>query len=355
MGQQAKQASVINLQEAYGNAGGVGGFANDTVDSFENENNVTQDRDKMVELMINERNSFNNSSIDFIQMQKRIAIENSFENQNKRQIRMFNESSDNEILNNTTDQIKPQSIKIVNQSNTTNQYQQQLHPQQKSLSYGNLSGQQSTSTHNLHITSPILSNQSTNGANNNQMKSKQIPSMKNTYHQSENSNQENNNNTHSMSASMKNLKIQQNQYMNPQSNGVSNGDNSGGDNDSGISSMSSETAAAMSSALNSNLAAQNSFNYIHKPIIMGQMNQQGRGCIIQNNNSPQNNHQIFTNGNVGQNGQQYLNNGPQQNQYFSSRQVYQTNNHNGSSANISMNQNTSTNSVQAKTVLETLV
>lgn len=158
-----------------------------------------------------------------------------------------------------------------------------------------------------------------------------------------------------MSASMKNLKIQQNQYMNPQSNGVSNGDNSGGDNDSGISSMSSETAAAMSSALNSNLAAQNSFNYIHKPIIMGQMNQQGRGCIIQNNNSPQNNHQIFTNGNVGQNGQQYLNNGPQQNQYFSSRQVYQTNNHNGSSANISMNQNTSTNSVQAKTVLETLV
>lgn len=57
---------------------------NETIDSFENGNtnnnelNMTHDRERMVELIINERNSFNNSNIDFMQQQqqKQLTMEN---------------------------------------------------------------------------------------------------------------------------------------------------------------------------------------------------------------------------------------------------------------------------------------
>lgn len=57
---------------------------NETIDSFENGNNnneanLTHDRERMVELIINERNSFNNSNIDFMQQQqKQLTMENAF-------------------------------------------------------------------------------------------------------------------------------------------------------------------------------------------------------------------------------------------------------------------------------------
>jgi hypothetical protein len=266
----------------------------------------------------------------------------SSESQTKRQIRLFNET-------NAAEETRPQSLKIVNQmahQYATNdsgqlqqhyyhqQQQQQLHSQQKSLSYGNLSGQQTNSTHNLYTTSPANSPQ--NNASSSSLKRSQVPGAKGTYNQEHDHNQ-----GHALTANMKNLKLAQNhQFMNSQSNGSgtsnnsnSNGDHSGGDNDSGISSMSSETAAAMTSALNSTLAAQNSFSYIQKPIIMGQ----------------QQRHQMFNS-----NSQQLQYNGQQ---YFSTnRQIYQTNGHSASSANISIhaqsNSNVGTNS---KAVLETLV
>jgi len=338
----SKNNSFVNLQqENILNLTG-GGLPNETIDSFENENNCTQDR---VELIINERNSFNSSNIDFIQIQqqKRIAMENSnqIDSQTKRQIRMFNECNTGEeiMINNAVEQIKPQSIKIVNQISQqypTNEnghyYQQQLNSHQKSLSYGNLTGNQPI---NLYNTSQINSHQNNNNNNNgnSSLKRCQILSTKGTYNQDHDVNH-----GHTLNANMKNLKLTQNhQFINSQSNGSnnsnSNGDHSGGDNDSGISSMSSETAAAMTSALNSTLAAQNSFNYIQKPIIMGQQQQQR--------------HQMFNNQQPQYNGQQY---------YSSNRQIYQTNGHSASSTNISIHtQNNSNVSSQSKAVLETLV
>jgi len=75
-GGNSRNNSAVNLQQESMLNVTAGGLANETVDSFENENNCTQDR---VELMINERNSFNSSNIDFIQIQqqKRIAMDNS--------------------------------------------------------------------------------------------------------------------------------------------------------------------------------------------------------------------------------------------------------------------------------------
>lgn len=338
--------SVMNL------TGGGGGLPmNETVDSFgdNNENNCTQER---VELIINERNSFNSSNIDFIQIQqqKRIAMENTLENQTKRQIRIFNELNDAQVPTNTNDQTKqPHSLKILNQTNQyiTNNGQHQLQSQHKSLSYGNLAGVHSTSTHNLYPTSPVNSPQN----NTNTSSLKKCQTGNNGGNHPYNNNQDHElNHSHSINSSMKNLvkmpqqrrdqlpiSVPQNQFINVNgSNSNSNGDHSGGDNDSGISSMSSETAAAM----NSNLAAGNSFNFIQKPIIMGQ---QAQRCLILNGQGQQS-HQVYN---------QHQQGGytSQQGQYFvGNRQIYgQNGNGNGNNNN---NQNLSVNS---KTVLETLV
>lgn len=346
------------------------GVQNDTVNSFENncnENNncSTVDREKMVELIINERNSFNNSNIDFIQLQqqKRIAMENALENHTKRQMRMFNESN----LEDNVDLIKasnPNSIKIVNQSiygPSTNQ--SSLQTQQKSHSYSNLSNQNnsnhsSNSTHNLNqiINSPPQQQSMTQMCNiQNKTLNHSLNSNKSIVFNNNNSNNTKSNN-HSMTTSMKNLKIQNNgnngHLMGPQNNNgnIVNGDHSGGDNDSGISSMSSETAAAITSALNSNLNIvnnnnNNSFNYVQKPIIMSQINRQNNNNIMFN---PSTN---SINNNIGS-----KNFNSTQSQQFLHRQIYQNPNINSNSNNISINQNhnASTSNV-SKAVLETLV
>jgi len=216
----------------------------------------------------------------------------------------------------------------TNENGNQNLYQQHLHCQQKSLSNGNLSGNQANPTHNLYYSSPSNSPQ-----NNNNIKKFQITNTKLIC------SQENEiNHGHSLNAHMKNLKLTQNhQFINSQSkvggmsnNNNSNGDHSGGDNDSGISSMSSETAAAITSALNSNLSLQNSMNYIQKPVIMGK---QQRNHLFINN-------QQF-------NGQQY---------FLSNHQIFQTGENNGSQANKSIHSQTNSSvSTQSKSVLETLV
>lgn len=77
-GLSGSKSNIINMQEQQQQQLQQADGQNETVESFENENNCTHDREKMVELIINERNSFNNSNIDFIQLQqqKRIAMEN---------------------------------------------------------------------------------------------------------------------------------------------------------------------------------------------------------------------------------------------------------------------------------------
>jgi len=73
MNGNSKNNSVINLQHesSLNLTGGGSGFPNETIDSFENENNCTQDR---AELIINENKSLN---VDFTNMhqQKKITIE----------------------------------------------------------------------------------------------------------------------------------------------------------------------------------------------------------------------------------------------------------------------------------------
>lgn len=344
------KSSMVNLhhdQDAHNESSGM---QNETMDSFENnENNITHDREKMVELIINERNSFNNSNIDFMQQQKRIAMENALDHHTKRQIRLMQDTND-DILKNTNDHIKSHnSIKIVNQTPSGNN---QLQTQNKSLSFSNLANH-SGSTQNLHITSPQQQQQQQQMFHNQHQKINQIKngsqksnlnhslSINKSYNTNNNINHENHQENHnqSLTTSMKNIKIQNssNQFINPQSSqGVSsnnsNGDHSGGDNDSGISSMSSETAAA----LNSNIMQTNSFNYTQKPIIMNRQN-----------------HQIFNNGNHNTQNQQYVSNGPQT--QFMHRQMYQNSgNTNVNNISINQNANTSANSV-SKAVLETLV
>lgn len=327
---------------------------NETIDSFENghnnnEANLTHDRERMVELIINERNSFNNSNIDFMQQQqKQLTMENAFDQQTKRQIRMYNEN-DNQILMNSTNPMdsNQQSQQQTNSIKIQQQVQKvaytgsgQLGSQHKSLSFGNLANQQTNghtnSTHNLnHITSPSQHTKQPKQPNMN------ISSHRQQHYVNGNSNHEANGNdtnqSHSMSMSMKNLKINQsNQFI---SHHGPNGDHSGGDNDSGISSMSSETAAALN---NANIVP-NSFGYLqkqHQPIIMGQ--------------------RFNNNGHLTQ--QSWQQQQQQQQQPFiqnqSQRQpVYHSNHLNGSSLNINQSPvNTSVaNTSVSKAVLETLV
>lgn len=336
------KGNLINMQEQQQQQ--IDG-QNETIESFENENNCTHDREKMVELIINERNSFNNSNIDFIQLQqqKRIAMENTLDLQTRRVIRMFNESNDDifNIPNDQLDSKQKNSIKIVNQNHSQQQLQHngQLQSQHKSLSYGNLAAnQRSNSTHNIHqITSPVNQQNVSTISKSHQAHQKAV-NLNNSLNVKPNMyHHDNNENPNHMK------KLQNNQFLS--SNAVPNGDHSGGDNDSGISSMSSETAAAITSALNSNLLNNNSFNYSQKPLIIGgQIGQHAQQrCLVQNTQQQQS-HQIFSNN------QPY----PQHNQ-FSHRQVYQ--NAPNNSNNISMSQanpNTSTSSV-SKAVLETLV
>ena len=266
---------------------------------------------------------------------------------------MFNENGDDPLNTPNQDLLtksKHQQGYTPSSGTTTNSIQ----TQHKSLSFGNLSSQQAqqhnTSTHNLHVTSPQQQQQQQPSLahqkkliNTNQHNLNHSMSINKPYNNISNNNTNHidggsdNNQNHSMSASMKNLKINQSQFLNAQSATSatnSNGDHLGGDNDSGISSMSSETAAAITSALNSNLVQNNSFNYVQKPIIIGQNRHQFQQAqqYVQANNSQANQHQQFVH-----------------------RQIYQSNN--TSQANISINngQNTSTSSVTKTVQLETLV
>lgn len=254
---------------------------------------------------------------------------------------MYNEKDNHILMNNSN----PMEQQQANPTKTLQQQQAQkvaytgpgqLASQHKSLSFGNLTNQQTNgqtnSTHNLsHIASPSQ----------HPKQPKQQPNMNisshHHHHQQHygngdhetNGNETIHNQSHSMSMSMKNLKINQsNQFI---SHHGPNGDHSGGDNDSGISSMSSETAAALN---NANIVP-NSFGYSqkqpHQPIIMGQ--------------------RFSNNGHITQQAWQQ-----QQQQPFiqnqSQRQPVYHGNHHGSSLNI--NQSPVNTSV-SKAVLETLV
>ena len=284
---------------------------NDTVDSFENDA-----QEKMVELIINERNSFNNSSIDFIQ-QKRLAClqkqqQDTFlvEEHHKRHIRMFGDNDD--LLNANLGEVK---------HNNNSNKPCGLNPQHKSLSFGNLTNQ--TNPTQQVKPKPANLNHSL--------------SMKPSYQQAELIAEIHN---HTMSTSIKNLKLNNGLNANAVANGStssngSGGDHSGGDNDSGISSMSSETAATMGSNP-SGLTSTSSFHQQYqKPIIMSQythntkhMMPSGGQMFSQPYSMTQMSHQQY-----------------QTNQYHQHRAPYHQAHHTNSSTNVG----------NTKSVLETLV
>ena len=286
---------------------------NDTVDSFENDA-----QEKMVELIINERNSFNNSSIDFIQ-QKRLAClqkqQDTFlvEEHHKRHIRMFGDTDD--LLNANMGEPKHNNNNNNNPAKPCG-----LNPQHKSLSFGNLTNQSNPNQQSKP--KPTNLNHSL--------------SMKPSYQQAELIAEIHN---HTMSASIKNLKL--NNGLNPNvvangstsSNG-SGGDHSGGDNDSGISSMSSETAATMGSNP-SGLTSTSSFHQqYHKPIIMNQYTHNPKHMMPING-------QMFSQPYMTQMSHQY-----QTNQFHQQhRAPYHQAHHTSSSTNVG----------NTKSVLETLV
>lgn len=260
---------------------------------------------------------------------------------------MYNESDNHILMNNSNpmEQQQANSIKIQQQQQAQKVAYTgpgQLASQHKSLSFGNLTNQQTNgqtnSTHNLnHITSPSQRTKQPKQPNMN------ISSHNHHHHQQHygngnhetNGNETNHSQSHSMSMSMKNLKINQsNQFI---SHHGPNGDHSGGDNDSGISSMSSETAAALNNAN----TVPNSFGYLqkqqHQPILMGQRFN-NNGHITQQAWQQQQQQQPFI-----------------QNQ--SQRQPVYHGNHHGSNLNINQSPvNTSVaNTSVSKAVLETLV